>query len=406
MLACARRRVGVADYGVWSRMAWATREIVYVYCGLQGREESADFQNFDARHLPDDVVNMMDVDKPARGTFAQLPNPFDSDEEDDEDDEDFTDEDDEDEDVPDHSNVMMQVDSVEPAPEFVEGSSSSSPCTAASAACEDPNSPLPSPPTQPASAIPPRFRKLSHPLPRLFSFRTEPFEPGYMTPEGTPYVGRGTPVDKARRRDWASIPVPPPRYSPADESWFASLVTTSSILSGSPAADASFGVPTEVGPFCCTQDGLYGAAGSALPPEYAGPSANTGVGVGVGVGVSANMFDYPSPQAAWMDASTFPQDLGAGLAAPPMANSLPHATTGCVFHSCLMDCLTSGLGCVVPPFAGMQVQMPQLPPPPPQALVPCNVEAANPPGVDVGPYDVSMEPVAVQASSALSHALG
>lgn len=381
-------------------MAWATREIVHVYCGLQGREESAAFQNFDAGHLPDDVVNMMDVDGQAQDTpSVELPYPFDSDEEDESDDEDDDDDlsDEGADDVPDPSNVMMQVDSVAPTLEFAEGSSS--PSTEASAVCEEANSSLPSPPAIPASAIPPRFRKLSHPLPRLFSFRTEPFEPGYMTPEGTPYVGRGTPVDKARRRDWADIAVPPsapaPRYSPADESWFASLVTPPSVLSGSPAslaADASFGVPTDVGPFCSTQDGLYGAG-------LAGPSASTGA--------VANMFDYPAPQASWMDVSAFPQDLNAGFAGAAAPDSLPHATTGCVFHSCLMDCLTSGLGCVVQPFAGMQVQMPQLLPPPSQPLVPCNVEAANPPvGMDGGPYDVSMEPVAVQASSALSHALG
>ena len=402
-------------------MAWATREIVYVYCGLQGREDSADFHNFDAGHLPDDVVDMMEVDAQVRDTSAELPNPFDSDEEDESDDEDLSD-DDEDDDIPDHSNVMMQVDTVEPAPEVV--GDGASPMASTADTSEEPNSSLPSSfanPPKPASAIPLRFRKLSHPLPSLFSFHTEAFEPGYVTPDGTPYVGRGTPVDKARRRDWANVTAPQPilapapiaRYSPADESWFASLVTTPSVLSGSPAslaADTSFGVPTEVGPFCCTQDGLYGSAGPALPPDY---------GAGI-AGPSSNAFDYPAPQPSWMDTPTFPQDLGAGFpgvgaGAPPppppsMADTLPHATTGCVFHSCLMDCLTSGLGCVVPPFAGMPAQMPQPLPPPPQTLVPCNVEAANPPGMpagmDVGPYDVSMEPVAVQASSALSHALG
>ena len=367
---------------------------------------------------------MMEVDEQVRDTSAELPNPFDSDEEDESDD-DLSDED-EDEGVPDHSNVMMQVDTVEPAPEFTEGCSS--PSIATADASDEPSNCVPPVPnsSKPASAIPPRFRKLSHPLPSLFSFHTDPFEPGYMTPDGTPYVGRGTPVDKARRRDWASItvtppapaPAPVPHYSPADESWFASLVTAPPVLSGSPAslaADTSFGVPTEVGPFCCTQDGLYGAAGPALPPDYgagiAGSSANAAVG--------ANAFEYPAPQPSWMDAPTFSQDLGAGFAgvgagaAPPppspsssMADTLPHANTGCVFHSCLMDCLTSGLGCVVPPFAGMSAQMAQSLPLPPQALVSCNVEAANPPGMDVGPFDVPMEPVSVQASSALSHALG
>ena len=62
-----------------------------------------------------------------------------------------------------------------------------------------------------------------------------------MTPDGTPYVGCGMLVDKARHRDWANVTAPQPilapapivRYSPVDESWFALLVTTLSVLSGS-----------------------------------------------------------------------------------------------------------------------------------------------------------------------------
>ena len=95
-----------------------------------------------------------------------------------------------------------------------------------------------------------------------------------MTPDGTPYVGCGMLVDKARRCDWVNVTAPQPlapapvaRYSPADESWFALLVTMLSVLSGSPvslAADTSFDVSMEVGPFCCTWDGLYGLAWRAL----------------------------------------------------------------------------------------------------------------------------------------------
>ena len=94
-----------------------------------------------------------------------------------------------------------------------------------------------------------------------------------------------------------------------------------------------------------------------------------------------------------MDTPAFPQDLsasfpgvGAGALLPPplMADTLPHATTGRVFHSCLMDCLTSGLGCIVSPSAGVPAWMPQPLLPPPQMLVLCNVESANPLGMPTG----------------------
>ena len=66
-------------------MAWATREIVYVYCGLQGRAEDAAFCNFDARHLPEDVVDMMDVDARAQDPAAEASaGPLDSDSDEDE----------------------------------------------------------------------------------------------------------------------------------------------------------------------------------------------------------------------------------------------------------------------------------------------------------------------------------
>ncbi|KAH9838723.1 uncharacterized protein C8Q71DRAFT_856652 [Rhodofomes roseus] len=394
-------------------MEWATAELVRVYNELQTRDDAVDFYNFSAEHLPDDVVGMMDVDQPeAHDVSAE-----DMYEDDDSDDED---EDDEDFDVPDNSHVIMEVDSIEPAPEFVQGNSSS---VDASDVTEEPNSAPEAPQanlTMPPSSIPPRFRNLTPKLPRLFSFHTGPFELPQTTPDGVPYVGRGTPVDRRRLDDWASPPPPrPPRYTASEESWFSSLVTTPSIISGNTSSltsDATFGVPTEVGPFCCTQDGLYGAEGSVIPPDY---SANGSVaGASTSTGVGADAFNYPTPQD-WIEPTlrapsefpAFPGELTEGFAGTaPAPEALPPATqqtnTGCMFHRTLLECLTSGLGCVSGPFAGM----PMPPPPPTPTMVPCNVEAANPPGVsgvmDVGTYDVSMEPVSVQASSALSHALG
>lgn len=415
---------GTCPDGACFRLEWASYELVRVYNDLQTRDDPVDFYNFSAENLPDDVAGMMDVDEEEASDTSAEATSDEDDSDDDEDDEDF--------DVPDNSNVIMEVDNIEPAPEFVQGSSTTT-TTPTPDATEEPNRAA-EPPlanlTMPPSSIPPRFRNLIPKLPGLFSFHSGSSDQPQLTPDGLPFVGRGTPVDKRRRDDWANIRPASPRYpsqshyTTSDEDWFSSLVTTPSILSGntsSLSSDTSFGVPTEVGPFCCTQDGLYGSEGSLVPPKY-DPHESA---AGMSTDGDADAFDYPAPPPAWIQPPVrestpfpeFPPQLTADFSGnAPEAGAFPPApqtqstSTGCILHSSLLECLTSGLGCVSGPFTGVQMQMQMPTPPPTPPMVPCNVEAANPPGMlggmDVGPYDVAMEPVPVQASSALSHALG
>ncbi|KZT06082.1 uncharacterized protein LAESUDRAFT_726294 [Laetiporus sulphureus 93-53] len=274
-----------------------------------------------------------------------------------------------------------------------------------------------------ASSIPstPTAPVVSFQLPRLGSIRVPYLDSSpLLTPDGRTFMGRGTPVDKQRRLEWANIPRPAVQVQYTQEEWFTAFMPASPFIPRAPSTgDLSYMDSQAVGAFCCTQQGTYSTQGT-LMSSY-----------GMGAGSPSISYSSPSQTQSWLDPSLNPSLSAHGLAAPPDAGTsmmnenfialavsagvsgAAQSAPGCALHTTFLQCLmASSAGCMMS-LAGASAPSPSpSSPAPPSVPSPfaCNVEASTLPAsaavASTAVYDVAVEPVPVQASSTLSHALG
>ncbi|KAI0951492.1 hypothetical protein AcW1_008526 [Taiwanofungus camphoratus] len=281
-------------------------------------------------------------------------------------------------------------------------------------------------------------------LPRLSSIRVPYLEPcPILSPEGKLYMGRGTPIDRQRRTDWAScsgrasgsefmlerdewmtmmfFPVsmnaPPP--SPASSAHKASMMP-----------ELQFGVDQAMSMYAGADQPSFGVGNSLLSsyPMSPGPSC----------------FSYtpPQPERAWLDPTLHPPPppstpLSSGFSlpsdppplfplhpapapaaspdtlpgssiAPSPSQSQSHVQTGCMFHTSLLQCLfAAGVGC-----SSVPVPVPGTAPAAPPSPAPFSPGAAASslampaPALAPETHDMGVEPAQVPVSSTLSNALG
>jgi len=244
-------------------------------------------------------------------------------------------------------------------------------------------------------------------LPRLSSIRVPHLEPcPLLTPEGKTYMGRGTPIDRQRRQDWANIRPGPFSYMTQD--WLSMFLPPSPNPSLPPSSiqmplnpESSYGVPAEVGPFSCTEQGTFGAGGQLLSSYTTQASQPTPVSYPMPV-------PEPASERAWLDptlrsaltsplvpallpleqepAAPLPNFTTTSTTEDGLTNSAQH-WTGCAWHSTLMQCLLAS-GCMPAD----------------------NVDASSSPSASplqpLGSTDVYPFREPVEPESTLSHALG
>ncbi|CCL99922.1 uncharacterized protein FIBRA_01947 [Fibroporia radiculosa] len=378
-----------------------TREIVRAVVVAQAKRQSPppEFRLY----TPDNYTGSRDDIGDTNDSFMDL---------DDEDDEDWDDEASDDEDISSGELGDMNAAGFDVMDLDVSDNSPSSPFPAHEHHADPADSAAPdaAAPTleeySPAPAIPLQ-------LPPLTSVRALGLEScPQRTPDGIPYVGRGTPVDRQRRADWANIRLSQ-YFSLGQPEWLTALSLSPSPPSNPSTllpSDMSYGVPQDVSPFCCTEQGVFGAASTqayGVSPDSVSSTSSS---------VASLSYTLPPPQphpdGAWLEPALRPASptlepmvvspsppsppYEAHFTAAPSVLPFPGAAQphpqGCAWHGSFMQCLmASGVGC-----------SPALPGPlAVGAPVPTPAEVTA-----VYEVPISMDPMPVQVSSTLSHALG